>query len=123
VNSFATRIALHYAGGAMTKGRCGRRLVDARAALSLALVALAVVASIVAAGSVPHSHQADSVGLYNQEHDLSTLAALAGSAPLTATTTIAVALVASRPLSAAPAPRLASRPTSDDPSRAPPVSA
>jgi len=97
--------------------------MGARAALTLALVALAVVASIVAAGSVPHTHLADSPGLFNHEHDFTALAALGGGAPVPAAAAIAVALVASRPLTVPPALRPPSRPASNNASRAPPVSA
>jgi hypothetical protein len=98
-------------------------VVGARSVLSLVVVALAVTASIVAAGSVPHTHHADSPGFYNQEHDLTALAAVGGGAPLPAAAAIAGAPVASRPLAVAAAPRLPSRPASNNASRAPPVSA
>ncbi|MGH7308264.1 MAG: hypothetical protein ACREK6_06180 [Candidatus Rokuibacteriota bacterium] len=46
------------------------------------LVTLAVIAVVLTAASVPHTHVTVKPGLYNQEHDLSYLAALGGVAPL-----------------------------------------
>jgi hypothetical protein len=99
------------------------RPLDARAVLSVALVALAVVASIAAAGSVPHTHLAGGPGLYNHEHDFTTLAAVGGGAPLPAVPAIAASRVTNGALAVPPAPRPRSRPASDDASRAPPASA
>jgi hypothetical protein len=43
----------------------------------LALLVLAILAMLLQAGSVPHLHGGKGPGLYNAEHDLSLLAALA----------------------------------------------
>ena len=42
------------------------------------LVLLAVAAMILQTGSVPHLHGGAQAGIYNQEHDLTLLAGLAG---------------------------------------------
>ena len=44
----------------------------------VALVLLAVAAMILQTGSVPHLHGGTQAGIYNQEHDLTLLAGLAG---------------------------------------------
>ena len=49
----------------------------------LLLVALAVLAAtglVLQNGSLPHTHAADGIGLYNQEHDLTLLASFAAHA-------------------------------------------
>lgn len=45
----------------------------------LFLVVLALVASLLDAGSLPHVHAASKAGLYNQEHDLVYLATFSGA--------------------------------------------
>jgi hypothetical protein len=60
---------------AMPLGRLARRTACG------ILTALALLGLVLSAGSVPHTHTGDVVGLYNQEHDLSYLAALGGGAP------------------------------------------
>ena len=42
------------------------------------LVVAAVLGVVLSAGSLPHSHQPSLPGLYNQEHDLTQLAAVGG---------------------------------------------
>lgn len=42
------------------------------------LVLLAAAALVLQGGSVPHLHEDDEAGIYNQEHDLTLLAGLAG---------------------------------------------
>ena len=44
------------------------------------LALLAAAAMVLQAGSVPHRHDDRNAGLYNQEHDLTLLAGLAGHA-------------------------------------------
>jgi hypothetical protein len=46
-----------------------------------ALTALALLGFLASVGSVPHTHTGAGAGLYNQEHDLSYLAAFGGGAP------------------------------------------
>jgi hypothetical protein len=93
-----------------------------RAAATLTLVALAVLASVASTGSVPHAHVAGEPALYNQEHDLSTLAALGSAAPLPAPVAVAAALVVLAVLPAPPS-RLRSRRAGGHASRAPPATA
>jgi len=50
-------------------------MVDRR---RIALVALALVALLVRDGSLSHQHLGAGVGLYNHDHDLSTLATVTG---------------------------------------------
>jgi hypothetical protein len=47
---------------------------------SLVVVALAIIAMVLAAGSVPHVHDDPEAGVYNQEHDLTLLAGLGSHA-------------------------------------------
>lgn len=85
------------------------------------LVTLAVVALLVAAGSVAHCHTGLPAGLYNQEHDLSYLATFGSAAPLpdgpatAPLVLIAVALLALAPRRPPVAPRRHADP------RAPPL--
>ena len=51
-------------------------MVDRR---RVALLVLGLVALLLRDGSLPHQHVGTSPGLYNHDHDLSTLAALAGA--------------------------------------------
>ncbi len=44
------------------------------------LVALALLGLVVATGTVPHSHIGPGPGLFNQEHDLTTLAGVGAAA-------------------------------------------
>jgi hypothetical protein len=53
--------------------------------LTLALLLVVACAGLLAqAGSVPHVHKAHEPGIYNEEHDLTLLAALAAQALLSA---------------------------------------
>jgi hypothetical protein len=72
------------------------------------LVTLALAGILLAAATIPHTHLTAAPGLYNQEHDLSYLAALGGVGPLgqvvgavVSVVVVAVALVASVPAHAA----------------------
>ena len=85
------------------------------------LVLIAAAAMVLQGGSLPHLHQADSAGLYNQEHDLSLLAGLAGHG----VTIDATPALAMEPVSAAVVPLVAQRPAArlarSGDSRAPPA--
>ncbi len=69
------------------------RLPASRLAIAL-LVLLAAAGMLVQAASVPHAHTGAHAGLFNQEHDLTLLAGLAGQGlpveamPLLATATV-----------------------------------
>jgi hypothetical protein len=86
-----------------------------------ALTALALLGFLVSVGSVPHTHTGQGAGLYNQEHDLSYLAAFGGGAPPPAAAPATpldapiVALPPPAPLRPGSAPRRLARP------RAPPA--
>ncbi len=85
------------------------------------LVALAVTAVVLTAASVPHTHVTVKPGLYNQEHDLSYLAALGGVGPLVqAVSAAAPVLVVADGLGAA-APALVTRVGRHPDPRAPPL--
>jgi hypothetical protein len=58
----------------------------------LVLLGLTLASLLLQGGSLPHTHQGAKPGLYNQEHDLTTLATFGGVAPLPAAMA-AVALV------------------------------
>src|SRR5262249_24943184 len=60
--------------------RAGRQLLFRATMLSLILVA--TLGIVLSAGSLPHTHQPSLPGLYNQEHDLTLLAAVGGIGPL-----------------------------------------
>jgi hypothetical protein len=94
-----------------------------RGAGSIALVVLALVAGVVSGATLPHTHGPGGVGLYNQEHDLSLLAALAGSGTLPASPDAMVVALALLVVPAPPTPRLVRRSPARSPSRAPPRSA
>jgi hypothetical protein len=58
------------------------------------LVILAVTGMVLQAGSLPHVHEGDGAGFYNEEHDLTLLAGLAGQViPVDAVPTIALAAI------------------------------
>ena len=92
----------------------------ARGAMLL-LVLVGLLGIVISAGSLPHTHAASRPGLYNQEHDLTLLAAVGGAGPLPESPSVApVALVASLvvlPISWEPRPR----PRRPIDSRAPPI--
>lgn len=58
------------------------------------LVILAVTGMVLQAGSLPHVHKGDGAGFYNEEHDLTLLAGLAGQViPVDPVPTIALAAI------------------------------
>jgi hypothetical protein len=70
------------------------------------LVTLALASLLLAAAAIPHTHLTATPGFFNQEHDLSYLAALGGVAPLAEAVgaVVPVVVVAAALLPAAPAP-------------------
>ena len=72
-------------------------------------------------GSLPHSHQLSKPGLYNQEHDLTTLAAIGGIATLPATTAVLALVVAIATVAGEATPRPLGRPRRHADFRAPPT--
>jgi hypothetical protein len=96
-----------------------RRLI--RGAAPGVLAGLALLGLVLSAGSIPHTHVGYGVGLYNQEHDLSALAAFGGAAPpppaasATPFDVPVAALAAAAPIRPGSAPRRLARP------RAPPL--
>jgi hypothetical protein len=90
--------------------------------LTIALLLVLACAGMVAqAGSVPHAHKAHEPGIYNEEHDLSLLAAAAAQGLLSegvAATSLDV--VVGEPLPLIPE-RPAIRAAHPDTSRAPPA--
>ncbi len=95
-----------------------------RLASRLTLVALLVLATagmVTQAGSVPHTHAAAQASLFNEEHDLTLLAGLAGHVVLGDVTLTITVDAASNPLS----PFIPERPVlhvgHSGVSRAPPV--
>ncbi|HYE93902.1 MAG TPA: hypothetical protein VEA38_22925 [Terriglobales bacterium] len=94
----------------------------ARPPFLIAVLALLAVAGLVLqGGSVPHAHDAhDGAGIYNQEHDLTLMAGLAGHAiPVDAAPAPVVDLVVAAVVAAASPTSLLRLPRSGD-SRAPP---
>jgi len=84
------------------------------------VIALALAALVADAGSVPHAHLGGEPGLYNQEHDLSALAAFGAGGPLPGAAALPAALVVVAAL--VPAVSLAtSAPRRPADSRAPPA--
>ena len=49
---------------------------------TLSLVVVATLGLVLSTASLPHTHQPSLPGLYNQEHDLTLLAAVGGIGPL-----------------------------------------
>ena len=87
----------------------------------VALLLLATTGMVLQAGSVPHTHAATQASLFNEEHDLTLLAGLAGHVVLTdASTTVAFDAVSGQ-LSAFVPERPALRLAHSGDSRAPPV--
>ena len=82
----------------------------------------ALVAVVVNAGSVPHSHASATPGVFNEDHDLSALATVGSSSGLVSQTPSVVPLAAAAPLATGPlatAPLEQARRSAD--SRAPPA--
>jgi hypothetical protein len=87
----------------------------------LLLLLLTVATLLLQGGSLPHSHQLSKPGLYNQEHDLTTLAAVGSIAPLPATTAVVAFVVALATLAGESTPRALGRPRRHADFRAPPT--
>jgi len=85
------------------------------------LVTLALAGLLLAAATVPHTHATAQPGLYNQEHDLSYLAALGGVAPVVQAVGAVAPVVVVAAALALSAPALVSRPGRHPDSRAPPL--
>jgi hypothetical protein len=67
--------------------------VAARLTLAV-LVILAVSGMVLQAGSLPHLHEGDAAGFFNEEHDLTLLAGLAGHViPVDTAPTVALAAI------------------------------
>lgn len=100
----------------------GLRAGNAGRTVFVALAALALISSVLAASGLPHTHSGPRPGFFNQEHDLSTLAGLTASAPLPAPPALGPALDVRTLVTPLP-PRLPWRPAGGSSSRAPPPSA
>lgn len=89
----------------------------------LGVLALAVLALVLETASVPHVHLGVNAGLWNQEHDLATLATLGSGAPVPQSTAAPpfVLVASSAGFTAAAVPASAPRPHASP--RAPPVTA
>ena len=84
-------------------------MIRPAARLAIALLVLLIAATMgMQGGSLPHLHAGVGLGLYNAEHDLTLLAALAGAGlpadstallPFDAVSTTLLALTPERPLS------------------------
>jgi hypothetical protein len=97
-----------------------RRIPGRGSLASTLLVTLALLGLVLAAASIPHSHIGLGLGLYNQEHDLSLLAAGGAAlptpeAPAVVPLAVVAGALALASLAPAEAPRSLSRP------RAPPL--
>jgi hypothetical protein len=79
-----------------------------------------VATLLLQGGSLPHSHQLSKPGLYNQEHDLTTLAAIGGIATLPTMAAIVALVVALATLAGESTPRPLGRPRRHADFRAPP---
>jgi hypothetical protein len=61
----------------------------------LVVASLLLVGLLLQGATIPHSHSPSAPGIYNEDHDLTTLATRSGDAPLpTAIPVVAVAIVA-----------------------------
>jgi hypothetical protein len=85
------------------------------------LVALGVIAVVLSAATIPHTHLTAKPGLYNQEHDLAYLAALGGVAPLVPAVRAVAPLRVVAHAFAAAAPSLVTGVGRHPDSRAPPL--
>ena len=97
-----------------------RRLDRLSTAMLAALVFVVAVALLGQTGSVPHSHGGTTPGLFNEEHDLTLLAA-SGAAALPEATDVGFATVLIARLAAHAAPRPIAAPCRGADCRAPPV--
>ena len=92
-----------------------------RSAAPATLVLVALAGLLSAGGSLPHIHAGSEPGVYNLDHDLTSLATFGGGGPLTAVVS-AVPLVTVVSAAAPPGPdRAASAPGRLAASRAPPT--
>ena len=98
----------------------GGRRMAARGAMLLLVLAV-LLGIVISAGSLPHTHAAFRPGLYNEEHDLTLLAAVGGVGPLPESPSVSpvalLALLVVLPISWGPCPR----PRRPIDSRAPPI--
>ena len=69
---------------------------------ALVVFSLALVAFLVSAGSLPHTHSFATPGVYNEDHDRSFLATLGSGSGLLPQTPSVVPLVMAAPLAIAP---------------------
>lgn len=85
------------------------------------VVILAVTGLVLQAGSLPHLHEGDEAGFFNEEHDLTLMAGLAGHViPVDAAPTVALAAI-SAPLVLFVPEHPGLRLANEGVSRAPPV--
>jgi hypothetical protein len=96
-------------------GRLAPRLI------LLLLIVLATAGMVLQNGSVPHVHAAAHAGLFNEEHDLTLLAGLAGHVVLAQTAPALSFDAPSRDVVVFVPERQVLRPASSDASRAPPT--
>ena len=85
------------------------------------LLALAVVALVLGAASVPHVHVGPDPGLWNHDHDLSLLATRGGGAPLPDPAPLLGAVLVVAAIQLLPCARCLSAPRRPFASRAPPL--
>lgn len=96
----------------------GRRVTRAAVA---ALVFLAVASLLLGAASLRHSHSGTSVGLWNEEHDLTLFALTRAASPLPPTVVMVIVLLVVSPVVLVDPRTPASPPAVHGESRAPPV--
>jgi hypothetical protein len=102
----------------MTRHRAIRRFARPAAAL---ILAPALLAMLVSAASIPHIHAGPAPGLFNQDHDLSSLAGLSGAALLPDVIATATLGPVASPLLGLAACRPAGAPERHADPRAPPL--
>jgi hypothetical protein len=101
-------------------GECRMKRVASRLSLAVVII-LAVGGMMLQASSLPHVHAGNAPGLFNQEHDLTLMAGLAGHGiPVDATPTVVLAAI-SAPLVPFLPERPGLHPAHSGDSRAPPV--
>ena len=69
------------------------RARPSRATVWLFVAALLLAGLLLQGATLPHSHSPSAPGLYNEEHDLTTLATRSGDAPLPAAVPLAAVAV------------------------------